>query len=57
MGGFIKDTRAELKKVNWPTKKETTRLCGVVITVCAMCVTILWLLSTGFGFVMDTVLK
>lgn len=55
--GFFSDTRTELKKVTWPSRKETFRLTGVVLTVCVMCVTILWLLSTGFGFVLETLLN
>ena len=53
--GFLADVRSEMKKVAWPTQKETTRLTGVVITVCVMAVVILYALSTGFGFILDRV--
>jgi len=31
--GFIKESYQELKKVSWPTKKQTLRLTGFVIGV------------------------
>lgn len=30
---FLKEVKAELKKVNWPTKKETIRYTLIVIGV------------------------
>ena len=30
---FIKEVRAELKKVTWPTREETIKLTGVVIII------------------------
>ncbi len=30
---YIKDTRAEMNHVNWPTKAETIRFTALVITV------------------------
>ena len=48
--GFLSDTNRELKKVNWPTKKETTRLTGVVISL----VIVLASALVGMGWVADT---
>jgi len=31
---FLKEVKAELKQVTWPTKKEVIRLTGVVIIIC-----------------------
>lgn len=53
--GYISDIRAELKKVTWPSRPETNRLTGVVLAVCIMCVTVLYGLSIGFGWVLDSV--
>ena len=33
MIGFLKESRAELEKVNWPTKAQTIRLTQYVIGV------------------------
>lgn len=30
---FIKEVKAELKQVSWPTKDEVTKLTGVVIVI------------------------
>lgn len=48
--GFFTETSREMKKVNWPTKKETTRLTFVVIS---LCVVVAGLLS-GMGWVAGT---
>lgn len=32
--GFFADTSRELRKVSWPSNRETTRLTGIVLTVC-----------------------
>ncbi|MBN8691386.1 MAG: preprotein translocase subunit SecE [Armatimonadetes bacterium] len=55
--GFIQDVRAEAKKVHWPTRQEAMRLTGVVIAVCMMAVTILGVLSYGFGYVLELLFK
>ncbi|MCU0315777.1 MAG: preprotein translocase subunit SecE [Fimbriimonadaceae bacterium] len=43
--GFFRDVIAEMKKVIWPTPRETTRLTGVVLGVCALVVILLTLSS------------
>ena len=38
---FIKEVRAELKKVHWPTKKELTSYTATVLAftlVCSLCI-------------------
>ena len=50
---FFSDVKKEMKKVNWPTKKEATRLTGVVLAVTLLCVAIL----TGMSFAANTVLN
>ena len=30
---FVKEARAELRKVNWPTRQQTIKFTGVVIGV------------------------
>jgi preprotein translocase SecE subunit len=43
--GFVADVSRELKKVQWPTPRETSRLTGVVIAVCAICLVIIFIFS------------
>lgn len=43
--GFFKEVGRELKKVNWPTTRETHRLTGIVLAVCGLVITVLTALS------------
>lgn len=45
---FLKDVRAELKKVSWPTRQETTKLTMMVILVSVVIAAFLGLLDFGF---------
>lgn len=51
--GFIADTSREMKKVNWPTKKETNRLSFVVLSLVVIIATLLSLM----GWVSDTFIQ
>lgn len=49
-GGFkeyFKGVKTEMKKVVWPTKKETGSYTAVVIVVCALFALFFWLVDTG----------
>ena len=45
---FFKGVGSEMKKVAWPTKKETYKYTLVVIVVCAAFAILFWLLDTAF---------
>ena len=45
---FFKGVGAELKKVSWPSKKDTYKYTLVVIVVCAAFAILFWLLDTVF---------
>ena len=49
---FLRDVQREVKQINWPTFKETTRLTGIVLGICFLSVVVLYILSLliGFGF-------
>lgn len=51
--GFMADTSREMKKVNWPTKKETNRLTFVVLSL----VILVALLLSAFGVLSGTVVN
>ena len=44
---YFKSVISELKKVSWPTKKETYRYTIVVIAICAAFAILFWLIDTG----------
>ena len=31
LGTFLKEVRLEMRKVNWPTRKETIKYTGIII--------------------------
>ncbi len=46
---FLREVRAELNKVSWPTKKELASYTGVVgITVVIVCA-LIWICDTAFA--------
>ena len=49
LGKFLKSTKAELKKVNWPTREEVKKNTMVVIVVCALAAAFLGFLDWIFG--------
>ncbi len=52
---FIKETRAELRKVTWPTRQEALNLTAIVVAVTAAMAVILgvvdYLFSKLFGLI------
>lgn len=51
--GYINDVNRELKKVDWPPVKETNRLTGVVLAVCAM----IAIAMTVMSYAIDTIIR
>ena len=47
---YLKDSRAELRKVVWPTRAKTMQTTLVVAIVVILVGVILWLLDIGFGW-------
>jgi preprotein translocase subunit SecE len=47
---YLQDSRAELRKVVWPTRAETMQTTLVVAVVVIVVGVILWLLDMGFGW-------
>jgi preprotein translocase subunit SecE len=47
---YVRDSRAELRKVVWPTRAETMQTTLVVTIVVILVGIILWLLDIGFGW-------
>jgi len=54
---YFRGVKTELKKVVWPTKKETYRYTVVVLVVCAFFALLFWLLDTGILFLLGQVLN
>ena len=46
---FVREVVAELRKVNWPTRKELLTYTGVVVVFVAIVLTVVGLLDFGFA--------
>ena len=46
---FMREVRAELRKVSWPTRSEVVNYSIVVLVVVAIITTVIGLLDFGFG--------
>ena len=55
--GFFAETSRELRKVSWPSPRDTTRLTGIVLTVCVLIACVLLVLQSVFGIVIDILEK
>ena len=54
---FLREVKAELKKVSWPTKQELISNTGVVfITVLLVC-TLIWVIDATFAQVLCLIIK
>ena len=54
---FLREVKAELKKVSWPTKQELISNTGVVfITVMLVC-TLIWVIDATFAQVLRLIIK
>jgi len=54
---FLKEVRAEMNNVSWPSKKETTRLTGVVISISLIVAIFIGILDFLFTNLMTLFLK
>lgn len=54
---FLREAYAELRRVSWPTRKQTIRLTLVVITVSVMVGAYVGVLDLGFTKIMAILLK
>lgn len=55
--GFLSEARLEMSRVTWPTPQETTRLTGVVLTVCGLVVALLFVLTIGVDAILNFIIK
>lgn len=53
--GFFKGVRSELKKVHWPTKKETIQYTVIVLIIASIVAVFSWILDIIFGWLVALV--
>lgn len=50
---FYRETRAEIRKVSWPNRKELIQHTQVVVTSIILVGTVLWLVDLAFGGILN----
>ncbi len=53
---FLHDIKIELKKVNWPTKRELTVFTGIVLIVILIVGIFFWILDTGLTAILQLII-
>ena len=54
---FLTDVRAELRKVTWPTREQTTKQTGVVLAMVAIMAFFLGAIDLGLSELVQLVIK
>ena len=54
---FIREVRAELKKVTWPTRKELLSYTSVVFGATVAVAMLIWIIDAGFSGLLRAVIK
>jgi len=54
---FIKDVRAEMRKVTWPNKKELTSYTAVVFVSVVLAAVLIWVVDIAFGQVLGLIIR
>ena len=49
--GYAKDSYNEVKRVHWPSRKETTQMTAIVFAFVSVMAVLLWLIDKGLGWV------
>jgi preprotein translocase subunit SecE len=47
-GEFLRGVKSELKKVNWPNKKDMINYTTVVVVMCALATGFIWVVDAAF---------
>ena len=53
---FVRDARTEVRKVVWPTRRETLQTTGIVIVMVGLVAVMLWMLDTFLGWLVRSLL-
>ena len=54
---FVREVRAELKKVSWPDKKELSAYTGVVFISVVVAAILIWMIDTVFTEALKALIK
>ena len=54
---YFRDTKSEMKKVSWPSKKQIINNTVVVFVVAAIVMVVVYLMDVTFGTVRDLIIQ
>jgi len=54
---FLREVRAELKKVTWPGKQELISFTGVVFVTVTVVAALIWVIDASFTQVLKAIIK
>ncbi|MGM0653363.1 MAG: preprotein translocase subunit SecE [Bacillota bacterium] len=54
---FLHEVRVELKKVNWPTKREFSVFTGIVLSTVVVIAVFFWILDSIFLAILQLVIR
>lgn len=54
---YVKETKSELKRVSWPSRKELLKNTGVVLTVVISSTLLVWVLDSALSGALGLILK
>jgi preprotein translocase subunit SecE len=54
---FLREVRAELKKVTWPGKQELISFTGVVFVTVTVVAALIWVIDASFTQVLKVIIK
>jgi len=57
IGKFLGEVRGELKKVNWPNKREFSVFTGIVLSAVLVIGAFFWILDTIFLAILQLVIR
>ena len=57
IGKFLHEVRGELKKVNWPNKREFSLFTGIVLSAVVVIGVFFWILDTTFLAILQLVIR
>ena len=57
IGASLRETRTELKKVHWPSRKELINYTWIVIFSVFIVSFIIYLIDSGLGFVIEKIIS
>ena len=57
IGKYFREVRVELKKVNWPNKREISVFAGIVLSTLVVIGAFFWVLDTVFLALLKLVIR